>query len=378
MDVKNYREEIDKIDSELAKLYNERMQIAKQIGLEKARQGLSTQNLAREKEVINKVTALMDEDLQVFGKRVYETIFETSKAYQLRFANMESEFKQTIINELEKQSKFPTRATVACQGVEGAYSSIATNKLFEISDILYFKDFNAVMTAVEKGMCEYGVLPIENSSAGSVNAVYDLMKKHNFYIVKSTKLKVQHCLLAKQGAKLDSIKEICSHEQALQQCAEFIKSLGDVKITVCPNTAVAAKMVSEQDRTDLACISSAECTKLYDLKTLKANIQDNDNNYTRFIVISKELKIFEDADKISLTLDLPHEAGSLNKLLNKFSTLALNLTKLESRPIPTSPFEFEFYFDFDAKIGTNETLNLLAEVESEYSGFKFLGSYKEV
>ncbi len=374
------RKKIDTLDDEIAKLYLERQSVVKKIGEEKARNRTAVADPSREKQIIARVTKSADDEQKIYLKRVFETIMETSRAYQRRLVAPVSPLADELRRVLMEGKKyFPVSSTVACQGVEGSYSSIAADKLFEIADITYFRNFEGVFQAVEKGLCDYGVLPIENSAVGSVNAVYDLMKKHRFYIVRSIKLKVCHHLLAKKGVKISDIKEIFSHEQAIGQCAEYLQKFAkDVKITACPNTAVAAEKVAASDRTDVACISSRNCADLYDLGILDGNIQDNDSNYTRFICISKNLQVFAPAGKISIMMTLPHESGSLNRVLNKFSTLGLNLTKLESRPLPGTDFEFMFYFDFEGQIENSDTLALIAELDRGSEQFFFLGSYYEV
>lgn len=374
------RKKIDTLDDEIAKLYLERQSVVNEIGEEKARNRTAVADPSREKQIIARVTKSADDEQKIYLKRVFETIMETSRAYQRRLVAPVSPLADELRRVLMEGKKyFPVSSTVACQGVEGSYSSIAADKLFEIADITYFRNFEGVFQAVEKGLCDYGVLPIENSAVGSVNAVYDLMKKHRFYIVRSIKLKVCHHLLAKKGVKISDIKEIFSHEQAIGQCAEYLQKFAkDVKITACPNTAVAAEKVAASDRTDVACISSRNCADLYDLGILDGNIQDNDSNYTRFICISKNLQVFAPAGKISIMMTLPHESGSLNRVLNKFSTLGLNLTKLESRPLPGTDFEFMFYFDFEGQIENSDTLALIAELDRGSEQFFFLGSYYEV
>lgn len=374
------RKKIDTLDDEIAKLYLERQSVVKEIGEEKARNRTAVADPSREKQIIARVTKSADDEQKIYLKRMFETIMETSRAYQRRLVAPVSPLADELRRVLMEGKKyFPVSSTVACQGVEGSYSSIAADKLFEIADITYFRNFEGVFQAVEKGLCDYGVLPIENSAVGSVNAVYDLMKKHRFYIVRSIKLKVCHHLLAKKGVKISDIKEIFSHEQAIGQCAEYLQKFAkDVKITACPNTAVAAEKVAASDRTDVACISSRNCADLYDLGILDGNIQDNDSNYTRFICISKNLQVFAPAGKISIMMTLPHESGSLNRVLNKFSTLGLNLTKLESRPLPGTDFEFMFYFDFEGQIENSDTLALIAELDRGSEQFFFLGSYYEV
>lgn len=373
------RGKIDEIDDRIARLYDERMALVKEIAIEKQRNSGGVFDGSREKSIINRVTGQVHPDITVFTKQVFETLFETSKAYQSRFVQRESALSKKLREAVENPAVFPTRATVACQGVEGAFSSLAAERLFEISDTTYCKSFEAVFNAVEKGLCDYGVLPIENSTAGSVNAVYDLMKEHKFYVVRSIKQKVSHNLLTNKRASLKDIKEIITHEQAISQCSVFLKKLpASVKITPVSNTASAAQEIALSGRNDIACISSRRCADIYGLSITEANIQNLDNNYTRFICISKKMEIFEHSDKISIMVNLPNEKGSLNKLLNKFSVLGLNLTKLESRPLYNTEFEFMFYFDFDGDPKKAEVQSLLAELDANMSQFVFLGSYKEI
>lgn len=374
------RKQIDEIDDKIAALYLERQSVVKTIGEEKARANAAIVDPSREKKIIARVTKNADDVQKIYLKRVFETIMETSRAYQRSLVAPTTALSDTLRRVLMEGKKyFPVSSTVACQGVEGSYSYIAAEKLFEIADITYFRTFEGVFQAVEKGLCDYGVLPIENSAVGSVNAVYDLMKKHNFYIVRGIKLRVCHQLLAPKGVKLADVKEIYSHEQALNQCSEFLQKLPKgIRITACPNTAVAAEIVAASPRRDVACISSRNCADLYDLGILETNIQNVDSNYTRFICISKNLQLFAPANKISIMMTLPHESGSLNRVLNKFSTLGLNLTKLESRPIAGTDFEFMFYFDFEGQIENGDTLALIAELDQGSEQFVFLGSYYEV
>ena len=378
MELEELREKIDVIDDELAALYQKRMELSKLVAQVKSEKGLAVQNVLREKEIINRVTADADDEMKLFVKQLFETLFETSKAYQRKIVGYPSDIRTRIDEALSRRRPFPIQASVACQGIMGAYSCIAAEKLFKISSVSCFKTWDGVFSAVEKGFCDYGVLPIENSTAGSVNGVYDLMRKHKFFVVRSIKLRVKHYLLAPDGVRVEDVKEIISHEHALSQCSEFLKELGDVRITRCDNTAVAAKIVAESGRKDVACISSKECAGIYGLKVLRAGVNDNDSNYTRFIAISKNFDVFEGAKKTSLALTLAHEAGSLNRVLDKFSTMGLNLTKLESRPIPGSRFEFCFYFDFEANIEDEEIKNLLSEIEQTSENFEFLGAYEEI
>ena len=379
MDLSKIRENIDVIDDEIAQLYAKRMNLVKQVSEAKKQSGKAVNDPDRERNILLRVTDKVDEDVQVYLKRVFETMFETSKAYQTMNAEYKSEIGEKIKDALNKgEINFPVKAKVACQGVAGAYSGIAADRLFELADITYFKNFDGVFQAVEKGFCKYGVLPIENSSAGSVNQVYDLMKAHKFYIVKSLRVSINHNLIVNKDTSINDIKEIFSHEQALTQCKKYLEKFPFAKITACPNTAVAAKMLAESGRKDAAAISSRECADLYGLKLLETNVQDSDNNYTRFILIAKDMDFYAGANKISIMTTLPQNApGSLNKLLAKFSNLGINLTKLESRPIVGSGFEFMFYFDFECDIKSKGVQNLLIELDNSTEQFTFLGAYSE-
>jgi len=267
---------------------------------------------------------------------------------------------------------------VACQGVEGAYSQIACEKIFKAPFIMYFKNFEGVFNAVEQGLCQYGILPIENSTAGSVKKVYDLMISHNFSIVRTFRLKIDHNLLANKGSTLQGIREIYSHEQAINQCADFLGSLTGVKIIPVENTAVAAQMVAQSGRTDVAALSSRSCAELYGLVCLKASVQDKGNNRTRFICITKNLEVYPGADKTSIMMVLSHKPGALYRVLARMYVLGINVTKLESRPIPDRDFEFMFYFDLETSIYSEEFVQLMCELDELCEEFKYLGSYSEV
>lgn len=379
MNLEEIREQINGIDEELVKLFIKRMNLAKAVAEYKEKNKLPIMNKSREREIISKVCEASGEELEMYTKVLFTTLFDLSRSYQSCLINNSSSLKEEIIKGIEESPKlFPIKGLVACQGIEGAYSQLAADKLFSIANIMYFKSFEGVFNAVEKGLCPFGILPIENSSYGSVNEVYDLMHHYNFHIVKSIKLRIDHSLMGKAGAKLSDIKEIYSHEQAIGQCSEFLKGRPDIKVTICENTAIAAKLVSDANRTDLAAISSHNCAELYGLSVISSDIQNSDNNYTRFICIAKDLMIYPGSDRISLMLSISHEPGALYSILSKFSSLGLNLTKLESRPIPGKDFEFMFYFDFEASMLRDEVVNLLSELSLGCDLFVFLGSYSEI
>lgn len=373
------REEIDRTDDEIIRYFLHRMELSAQVAEVKRETKVSVTNKAREREILKRVTEKTG-DMAGYARVLYSTILDVSRSYQRRLLSEESPLSEQIEKAIsETPELFPKDGIVACQGVEGAYSQIAADKLFPMGNIMYFKNFGAVFSAVEKGLCRFGILPIENSSNGSVSEVYDLMKHYKFHIVRSIKLCVKHELLAKRGTKLSDVKEIVSHEQALGQCSEFLKSLGDsVKIITCENTAVAAEYVANCGREGVAAISSHNCAELYGLSCIEEEIQNNDNNYTRFICITKNMQIYPGADKISLMLSASHEPGALYRIMARFAALGLNLTKLESRPIVGRDFEFLFYFDFDASVRDPEVAGLLSELSRVDDTFMFLGNYAEV
>ena len=379
MDLKELRTEIDAIDDELVRLFTQRMSVAARIADYKKEHELPILVPAREREKLQDVAEKAGADMADYTRVLYSMLFELSRSYQSKRNCLLTPLYRQITNAIENTPKlFPQAPMVACQGVEGAYSQIACEKMFKNPFIMYFKNFEAIFTAIDKGLCQYGILPIENSTAGSVKKVYDLMIQHNFSIVRTFRLKIDHNLLVNKGTKLSDIKEIYSHEQALNQCSEFLQSLEGVTVIPVANTAIAAEMVAKSDRTDVAAISSRSCCELYGLSCLEASIQDKGNNRTRFICISKNMEIYPGSDKTSIMMILPHRPGSLYRVLARLYTLGINVTKLESRPIPDREFEFMFYFDLETSIYSNEFVQLMCELDELCEEFKYLGSYTEV
>ena len=378
MDLNDYRKEIDQIDDELIALFAKRMETAEKIAAYKQANGLRVLDARHEKEKMRTLMEKTPEDLREYVSSLYSLIFELSRSRQSCLLGARGDLPAKIAEAIEKTPHlFPQEAAVACQGVEGAYSEQACEKLFKRPNTFFFSSFEAVFSAIEKGLCRYGVLPLENSTAGSVNAVYDLMMRHNFRIVRSVRIKIDHNLLANPGAKIENIHEIYSHEQAISQCAHFLQGLPNVKVIRCENTAVAARMVAESGRSDVAALSSRACMDLYGLENLAASVQDQGNNFTRFICIAKDLEIYPGADRTSLMVVLPHRPGSLYQVLSRFYALGVNLNKLESRPIPERNFEYDFYIDFTGNVHDAQTLALICALSDEMPRFSFLGNYKE-
>lgn len=375
MSLDSIRTDIDRIDDEIARLFKARMdKCAEEAALlpDSARR-----DPARERETLYRVTDITGKPLENYTRLLYGTLLNLGRGYQGTLADARSTAIVSKIMASFQSEPFPTKAVVACQGVEGAYSQQACAKLFPLPRIMYFGRFEGVFQAVECGMCRYGVLPIENSSAGSVTEVYDLIEKYHCSIVRSTRLQINHCLLAKKGVKLDDVHEIVSHEQAINQCGKFLSSHPKIKVTVFANTAAASKYVAESDRNDLAAIASENCAELYGLSVLSRDVQNSDHNYTRFICISKTPEIYPGASRITFMASLPHEPGSLASLISRFAAEGLNICKIESRPIPGRDFEFRFYFDIEADVCSPNTQTILAQLEKD-ALFVFLGAYSEM
>ena len=379
MELKDYRLQLDRIDNQLLSLFVERMNISAEIAVWKQKNNLPVLDARREKEKLRQMEEQSPEELSEYTIALFSLIMELSRSRQNRIRHPVSLETEAIENALRNTPQlFPEKAIVACQGVEGAYSGIACEKLFARPSIFYFSTFDAVFSAIEKGLCRYGVIPVENSTAGSVNAIYDLMLRHDFRIVRSARIKVDHNLLAKPGTEIGDIREIYSHSQAIAQCSAFLQNFPNVKVIPCENTAVAAKMVSESADPHTAALSSRVCSKLYSLEILKPDIQDSGNNHTRFICISKNLEIYPGADRTSLMMVLPHEPGSLYKVLSRLYALGINLIKLESRPLPERSFEFMFYFDLETSVYSPKFIQLMGELDNLCEEYEYLGSYSEV
>lgn len=377
--INELRKQMDDVNSRMIDLFAERMEISAQIADYKKENGLPVYDPERERAILTAVSEQAQGGLEGYARVLFQTLFDVSRSWQETRDGSAGAFGAAV--EAAKESTpalFPQRALVACQGVEGAYSQLACSKIFSAPSILYAKNFDGVFQMVQKGLCQFGILPIENSSYGSVTAVYDLMKDHHFHIVRSLRLHIDHCLLVKPGTKPENIREIVSHGQAIGQCAGFLASMPGVKITACENTAEAAKLVAQSPRDDIASISSHNCAALYGLESIRDHIQDRENNYTRFICITRDLQVYPGANRMSMMFTLPHRPGSLYRMIAKFAALGLNITKLESRPIAGRDFEFMFYLDVEASLWQPEVVTLLGELAASGEYFSFLGNYSEV
>lgn len=380
MNLSECRNEIDKINDEILRLFIKRMEISSSVAQYKRENNLPIMQQSRENEILQRMGNMAGEEFSEYAVILFSEIMNLSRLYQASKNGADPSPALNSIKDALKTtpSAFPKSAAVACQGVKGAYSQIACSKIFENPDIHYYSSFENVFSAIENGSCDYGILPIENCLYGSVNQVYHLMSCHKFFIVKSVKLRINHTLLAKKGASLNDITDIYSHEQAIGQCSEFLANNPQIKVHICENTAMAAKLVSTSDGLSSASIASPECAIHYGLETVCNSIANADNNYTRFICISKNLEIYPNSNRISLVLKAVHKPGALFNIISRFATLGLNITKLESRPITGKDFEYMFYFDVDASVFSDDVLSLISEICKDDGYATFLGSYSEI
>ena len=380
MEMTEIREKIDRIDDQFLKLFLERMELSKSIAQVKARDNLPILNREREREILKAVSDKSGE-FDLYSHRLFSTVLELSRTYQRSFLKTGSVVRDYIENSLKDVPElFPEGGLVACQGVEGAYSQMAADRMFPRGHILYVKTFEAVFDAVQSGLCPFGIVPIENSSNGSVRAVYDLLQTKELTIVRSERLCISHELLVKPGVKLSEVKKIVSHEQALGQCSTFLKSLGDkVEIEKMDNTAVAAKYVAQCPDRSVAALSSSNCAELYGLEALNCGrIQNSDNNYTRFICLSKKPVVYPGANRITLVLSCEHRPGALYDVLSHISALELNLIKLESCPMVGHDFEFLFFLDIEASVRDPKVVDMLESLEHSCRSLRYLGNYQEI
>lgn len=376
MELNELRNEIDKIDDEISRLFTERMKISEQVAEYKRKNKMEVLQSGRETQILDRVSAGAPDYLGNAQRLLFRTIMDISKCRQTDLLSSLPPYKAA----LQKENPI-----VACPGIEGSYSEAACKKAFaKMQQIRYYATFDKVFEAVDSGLCDYGVLPLENSTAGDVSVTYDLMGKYDFYITKRVSVKVEHVLAAKNAADKNAVSEILSHEQALHQCSDFLRESA-IKSTPVANTSIAAKAVSDSAE-PIACICSRSCAELYGLNVIEENIADSKENFTRFIVISKSLEISENADMISISLSLPHTAGSLFRMLTKFAYNGLNLTKIESKPLPTSfssnmreeIFDVIFYFDIAGSVRDEGVARLLLSLKNEMKYYKFLGNYEEM
>lgn len=376
MDLQECRSQLDNIDRELVRLFEERMKICGNVAEYKISTGKPVYDGEREKQKLAAVAALAHGEYnQTAVQELFTQLMTISRRYQY---GLLAEHGQQQVLGYEQVEQLPIDgARVVYQGVEGAYSHAAALQFFgENADFYHVLTFEEAMQEVNEGRADYGVLPIENSTAGAVIDNYDLQIKYDNYIVAETFVKVRHALLGCPDAELSDIRTVFSHPQALMQCSEFLNGQSKVMRQISlENTAVAAKkVVAERDKTQAA-IASEIAGRLYGLKILRPEIQNNKNNTTRFIILSKRPLYRRNAAKVSITFELPHRSGTLYNILGHFIFNGVNMRMIESRPIPGRSWEYRFFVDIEGNLGDSRVQNALHSIAEEALHVRILGNY---
>lgn len=374
MDLIQLREQIDSIDGQIVELFERRMDICRQVAEYKISTGKNVLDKSREAEKLAKVRSLASSEFNGFCiVELFEQIMSMSRKLQYRLL-MEN-------GRLERQSfigvdKLDTaKARVVFQGAEGAYSQAAMTQYFGDSiDSFHVDSFRDAMDAIDEGSADFAVLPIENSTAGIVSEIYDLLQEYENYIVGEQIIKIEHCLLGVPGASIEDIKTVYSHPQSLMQSARYL-SLHDWRQISMQNNAFAAKKVADDKDKSQAAIASGHAASIYGLEVLQRKVNQSGTNSTRFIIVSGQKIFRKDAKKISICFEVPHESGSLYHMLSHFIYNRLNMTKIESRPIEDRNWEYRFFIDFEGNLADSAVKNALRGLRDEARNMKILGNY---
>lgn len=379
-ELEQYRQEIDRIDGELVKLFLERMAVTGKVGEYKQRQGIPVLDASREKQVIAAKTALTDDPARKADlAALYESIMAISRRQQRHLVKEGAEDPgyAAYLADLAGVRQPVANPRVAYQGEPGCYSEEATVGFFGGDVNSVGKPwFNDVFAALENGEADYAVLPVENSSTGSIRQVYDLMAQYRYYIVGEWQVPVEHCLAALPGAELSQITTVYSHEQGLMQSEKYLDAHRDWKRVPTLDTAGSAKLVAEKGDLTAAAICSKRATQLYGLNILAERVNHNTMNHTRFAVVSPVPELRPERNKISAVFRLPHQSGSLHEILTIFAVQGLNLLKIESRPIPGRGFEYLFFLDFTGDLTAPGMDGVLHELSQLATEVRILGNYK--
>lgn len=374
-DLERYRDEIDEIDSEIVRLFEKRMKVSEEVAEYKIKTGKQVLDPARESHKIHTLKNKAHGDFNSLGvQELFRQIMAISRKRQYQLLTEHGIYGErnfTTVKHVPLEN-----ATVVFQGVEGAYSYAAMRQYFGKNiESYHVKTWRTAMEDVTHGKADYAVLPIENSTAGIVADIYDLLMEYKLYIVGEQIIRVDHVLLGMPDAQIKDIREVCSHPQGLAQCKAFLEENPSWKKKEVENTAGAAKKVSEVGDKGVAAIASREAGEVFGLKVLAENICREKANSTRFIIVSRKPEYEEKAGKISICFELPHESGTLYNMLSHIIYNGLNMTKIESRPIPGKSWEYRFFVDFTGKLGESAVENALRGIEAEANVLRVLGNY---
>ena len=381
-DLSEIRESINEVDQSLAQLFEKRMELVALVAEYKIENDIPILNSEREKQVIERaLESLRDKSLSREMEIFFNELMAISREYQSRYIDEKFVAQTRGSDEAWGISALASRETkklkIGFQGVEGSFSEEALLNYFGKEAMTSsFRFFEDVFMAIDRGDVDYGILPVENSSTGSVNEVYDLLRKYGCHINGEIVLKVKQNLLGVKGASIEDIKEVYSHSQGFQQSAEFFKEHPSWKLIPYHNTALGAKLVSEAGDISRAAVASERAAAIYGLDILKENLNFNSKNYTRFVIVGKDLELDESSDKISVVLTVRHKAGSLCDVLRLFSQEGLNLLKIESRPIMDKSWEYFFHLDFEGNLQDPHVSRIMDQIRSRTTYFKILGNYR--
>lgn len=381
-DLQQCRAEIDRLDRQIVALFEERMAVCREVGAYKVAHHLPVLDEERERQVLQaKAELLQDADLRPQVIALFETIMAGSRSLQRRMVTETDPAKAGDLEAYQAMRHWSgqplTEQRVLYQGQPGAYCEEAAMGFFgDDCQRMNLKTWDGVFRGVKEGFGDFGVVPIENSSTGSINDVFDLLGQFGCYIVGEQIVPVRHCLVALPNASMDTITDVYSHAQGFAQCRPFLGEHPKWEHHEMVNTAVAAKFVAESGDSTKAAIASRRAAELYGLQILQSAINENVRNYTRFLIVAAEPRFPEDANKISVRFTIPHREGSLCRILQIFAQAGLNLEKLESRPVPESRWEYSFYADFTGNIRREEMDRGIRELIDAASSFRVLGNYK--
>lgn len=374
-DLGELRNRIDEIDEQIVALYEERMEVCKGVAEYKIANGKKVFDRAREDEKLQRVAALSKNEFNRHGvQELFEQIMSMSRKLQYQMLTEAGSTGRLPFIGVEQLDT--AHARVVFQGAEGSYSQAATQRFFgEDVNSYPVETFRDAMAAIEEGSADYAVLPIENSTAGIVSEIYDLLVEFENYIVGEQIIPIEHCLMALPGAKLSDIRTVYSHPQSLMQSARYLQEHPNWNQISLKNNAFAAKKVADGGDLSQAALASAYAAKVYGLTVLEQGVNDSKNNSTRFIVVTNQKVFRKDADKISICLEIPHKSGSLYHILSHFIYNNLNMTKIESRPIEERSWEYRFFIDFDGNLSQSAVKNALRGLREEARSMKILGNY---
>lgn len=372
--LEDYRIEIDKIDREITKLLEKRMNVSKAISKYKMENNMQIFHPDREKMVIEKNKGYLEnKEYEVLVESFYDNLMYLSRLVQQKEIYPENK----IYTKPYKSDR--ENLVVGYQGVPGSFGNEAMLKYFKnIKEAKSYEKFEDVFKAVESGEIEYGILPVENSSTGGIGTVEDLLKEYNLYIVGEECIKISQNLVGIKGATVDDIKEVYSHPQGFEQSTKFFDKHKDYNLIPYSNTAISAKLVSDLKDKSKAAIASERAAKLYDLRIIKKDVNDLKNNYTRFIIIGRDLECDETCDKVSILFSVEDTSGGLYNLIRDIKEFGLNMSKIESRPNRNNPWNYIFFVDFDGNLldeNIKQAVNVIAR-NSKY--FKLLGCYRNI